>query len=95
MASAFRNLFDSIIEALGGGFDKPPQPSEPQTPQQPAVRNVPATGALCRVCKVMPAKPEYFNEFCDDDCVRREIEQDLADRMDAWHDQFQERFSDD
>lgn len=105
MPSFFRRLFEEIIEALGGGYDKPqplkppkpdrPPPAEDMTGQQNASPGLPVEGAVCRVCGVMPAKPEYLNEYCDADCVRRELDKELADRMDAWHDQFQERFGDD
>jgi hypothetical protein len=105
MASFFRRLFDEIIDAFGGGYDKPqpPKPDRPpptketedMTAQQNASPGLPVEGAVCRVCGVMPAKPEYLNEYCDADCVRRELDRELAGRMDAWHDQFQERFGDD
>lgn len=96
MPSLFRNLFDALISALGGGFDKPQPPlPAPQTGQAGRSPDAPVTATLCGVCGVMPAKPEYMNRYCDTDCIRRETEQDLADRMDAWHDQFQERFGDD
>ncbi|HYG09142.1 MAG TPA: hypothetical protein VD835_04135 [Pyrinomonadaceae bacterium] len=97
MPTLFRNLFDSIISALGGGFDKPPQPPAPETrQQQSSVHARPADPPVnCCVCRVMPVKPEYLNEYCSDYCIQRKFEQDLADRMDAWHDQFQERFGDD
>jgi hypothetical protein len=102
MASFFRTLFEEIIDALGGGYDKPqppkadrPPPTQAMTAQPDASPGFPIEGALCRVCGVMPAKPEYLNEYCDADCIRRKMDEELADRMDAWHDQFQERFGDD
>jgi hypothetical protein len=106
MASFFRRLFDEVIDALGGGYDKPPQ-TPPQTlPQPPSKADAlppldagqqcsfygypidPATD--CRVCGIGAAKPEYYNQFCSYKCEQR-----MADSMDAWHDQFQERFGDD
>jgi hypothetical protein len=58
--------------------------------RSPALRSAagfPITAADCRVCGLRPAKPEHFNQFCSDECER-----DMGDRMDAWHDQFEERF---
>ena len=104
MASFFTTLFDEIIAALGGGYDKPqppqtyrppPPPAEDITGQQNSTQDVPVKDALCVVCGFRPAKPEYSYEYCDADCIRRAYDRDLADRMDAWHDQFQERFGDD
>ncbi|HLL70395.1 MAG TPA: hypothetical protein VK363_03120 [Pyrinomonadaceae bacterium] len=105
MASFFRTLFDEIIDALGGGYDKPqppplkadgPPPTEDITARQNFSQGVPVKdAAVCRICGFRPAKPEYSNEYCDAGCLQRAYEQDLADRMDAWHDQFQERFGDD
>lgn len=91
MPTLFRNLFDSIIAALGGGYDKPPQPPPPKTWQQYAFNGIPINPATdCRVCGIGAAKPEYDNQFCSYECEQR-----MADSMDAWHDQFQERFGDD
>jgi len=97
MASAFRNLFDSIIAALGGGYDKPPQPPKADAlppldaGQQYAFNGFPINPATdCRVCGLSSVKPEYNNQYCSYECEQR-----MADSMDAWHDQFQERFGDD
>jgi len=107
MPTLFRNLFDALVHALGGGYDKPqplpepppkpgtPPPAEATTAQQHS-NGFPVNPAVkCCVCRVMPAKPEYLNEYCSPDCMRREDEERMADRLDAWHDQFQERFGDD
>lgn len=101
MASFFRTLFDEIISALGGGYDKPqqpkPQPSKADAlppldaGQQCSFYGYPINPATdCRVCGIGAAKPEYDNQFCGYECEQR-----MADSMDAWHDQFQERFGDD
>lgn len=100
MASVFRDFFDSVIAALGGGYDKPPRPAEPETGRPPASQVLPTNTAAdpaltCHVCGVRPVKTEFLNEYCSADCIQREWDRDLADRMDAWHDQFQERFGDD
>ncbi|HEX8635807.1 MAG TPA: hypothetical protein VF703_16780 [Pyrinomonadaceae bacterium] len=100
MPTPFRNLFDSIIAALGGGYDKPPRPPDPET-RRPPSRQVISTNTAadpavtCHVCGVRPVKPEFSNEYCGANCILRQMEQDLADRMDVWHDQFQARFGDD
>jgi hypothetical protein len=98
MPSFFRTLFDEIIDALGGGYDKPQsQPPKandlpPLDPgQQYSFYGYPINPATdCRVCGIGAAKPEYDNQFCSYECEQR-----MADSMDAWHDQFQERFGDD
>jgi hypothetical protein len=97
MASFFRTLFEEIISALGGGYDKPqPQPKADEPPplktwQQYSFYGFPINPATdCRVCGIGAAKPEYYNQFCSYRCEQR-----MADSMDAWHDQFQERFGDD
>jgi hypothetical protein len=96
-------LFDQLIDAFGGGYDKPPSPPpqpKPDAPQPPPPLETwqqhsfygypidPATD--CRVCGIGAAKPEYYNQFCSYKCEQR-----AADSLDAWHDQFQERFGDD
>ena len=89
MASAFRNLFESIIAALGGGFDK--QPPKAEVFQQFSLYGHPINPATdCRVCAEGTAKPEYDNQFCSYQCEQR-----MADSLDAWHDQFEERCDDD
>jgi hypothetical protein len=98
MSSVFRQLFDSIISALGGGYDKPPQPKDDRplqaediTGQQYSFYGFPIDAATdCRVCGIAAAKPEYYDQFCSYECEQR-----MADSLDAWHDQFQERFGDD
>jgi hypothetical protein len=103
MASFFRTLFDEIIHAFGGGYDKPqsqpqpqPQPKADTLPpldpgQQYSFYGYPINPATdCRVCGIGAAKPEYYNQFCSYKCEQR-----AADSLDAWHDQFQERFGDD
>jgi hypothetical protein len=101
MASFFRTLFDEIIDACGGGYDKPQPQSQPQPKadalppldagQQYSFHGFPINPATdCRVCGIAAAKPEYDNQFCGYECEQR-----MADSMDAWHDQFQERFGDD
>jgi hypothetical protein len=102
MASFFRRLFDEIIDAFGGGYDKPPQPPSPPPPkantlppldpgQQCSFYGYPIDPAKdCRVCGIGTEKPEYYNQFCSYKCEQR-----AADSLDAWHDQFQERFGDD
>jgi hypothetical protein len=97
MASFFRTLFDEIISAFGGGYDKPQPPPKAAAPQQPktwqqySFDGFPITpGADCRVCGIRAAKPEYDNQVCGYECEQR-----MADSLDAWHDQFQERFGDD
>lgn len=101
MASFFRTLFDEIVSALGGGYDKP-QPPPPPPPkadtlppldpgQQCSFYGYPINPATdCRVCGIGAAKPEYNNQCCSYKCEQR-----MADSLDAWHDQFQERFGDD
>jgi hypothetical protein len=94
MALAFRNLFDALISALGGGYDKPPQLPKTETGEPHSFQDLPISPTpKCCVCGVMPA--QYLDQYCSHACMQRETEQDLADRMDAWHDQFQERFGDD
>lgn len=101
MASFFRRLFDEIIDACGGGYDKPQPPPQPppkadslpplDAGQQYSFHGFPINPATdCRVCGIGMAKPEYDNQFCSYECRQR-----MADSMDAWHDQFQERFGDD
>lgn len=95
MASFFRTLFDEIISAFGGGYDKPPPKAGAlpplETGQQYSFYGYPLNPATdCRVCGIGTAKPEYDNQFCSYECEQR-----MADSMDAWHDQFQERFGDD
>ena len=101
MTSFFRTLFDEIIDALGGGYDKPqpqpqPQPKADALPpldagQQCSFYGYPIDPATdCRVCGIGAAKPEYYHQFCSYKCEQR-----AADSLDAWHDQFQERFGDD
>ena len=100
MASFFRTLFDEIISAFGGGYDKPqprstPPPKADTLPpldagQQYSFQGYPINPATdCRVCGIGTAKPEYDNQFCSYECEQR-----MADSMDAWHDQFQARFGD-
>jgi hypothetical protein len=97
MASFFRTLFDEIISVLGGGYDKPPPPPEAAAPppletwQQYSFYGYPINPATdCRVCGIRAARPEYDNQVCGYECEQR-----MADSLDAWHDQFQERFDDD
>jgi hypothetical protein len=105
MPTFLRTLFEEIISACGGGYDKPRQPQQPQqqeadsappppqgiTWQQYSFYGYPINPATdCRVCGIGAAKPEYHNQFCSYKCEQR-----MADSMDAWHDQFQERFGDD
>lgn len=97
MASFFRTLFDGIISALGGGYDKPQQQPKAdarpplETGQQYSFHGFPINPATdCRICGIGTAKREYDNQFCSYECQQR-----MADSMDAWHDQFQERFGDD
>ena len=107
MPSAFGKFLDAVADALGFSSDKsrqqqqptqpaPPRAADTQTPAQPkqdggpglsSAAGFPITAADCRVCGLRPAKPEHFNQFCSSEC-----EQDMGDRMDAWHDQFEERF---
>ena len=100
MASFFRTLLDEIVSACGGAYDKPrppppPKPAAPPPPldagQQYSFYGYPLDPATdCRVCGISAAKPEYDNQYCGYVCEQR-----MADSMDAWHDQFQERFDDD
>jgi hypothetical protein len=103
MPTLFRNLFDALVSAFGGGYDKPPrspQPPQPTADRPPPPENIagqqysfygypinPATD--CRVCGIRAAKPEYDNQVCGYECEQR-----MADSLDAWHDQFEERFGD-
>lgn len=104
MPSAFGKLLDAVAGALGLTPDKsrqqprtsqadPPRAAEAERPRQeggPVLRSAygfPITADDCRVCGVRPARPEHFNQFCSPECER-----DMGDRMDAWHDQFEERF---
>lgn len=106
MPSAFGKFLDAVADALGLSSDKsrqqtqpraprpdPPRPAGTQPPGRDAgpvarsVSGIPITADDCRVCGVRPAKPEHFNQFCSEECVR-----DAGDRLDAWHDQFEERF---
>lgn len=105
MPTALRNLFDAIVSALGGGYDKPPQPGAnaartcdlpppipPRadgTPDIVAMNGLRITAADCRVCGHR-LKPGGDKQFCSWECERR-----LSDSMDAWHDQFEERFGED
>ena len=63
------------------------QPQSDGGPELFAAAGFPITAADCRVCGLRPAKPEHHDQFCSDECER-----DMGDRMDAWHDQFEERF---
>lgn len=96
MASFFRTLFDEIISAFGGGYDKPQPPKADAPPpmkmwQQYSFSGFPINPATdCRVCGIGTVKPEYDNQVCSYECEQR-----MADSLDAWHDQFQERFGDD
>lgn len=107
MPSAFGKFLDAVADALGLTNDKPrqrPQPTQPgpsraagteppappksdAKPQLFSSRGFPITADDCRVCGIRPAKPEYYEQFCSLECER-----DMSDRMDAWHDQFEERF---
>ena len=104
MPTAFGKLLDALAGALGLSPDKsrrrpqaePPRAAqteshaEPKSEGGPVLRSAygfPITADDCRVCGVRPAKPEHFNQFCSAECER-----DMGDRMDAWHDQFEERF---
>jgi hypothetical protein len=96
--TAFGKLLDAIAAALGLAPDKP-RPKQQQTADAPdrpksdsglrltSFNGLPITPDECRVCGVRPAKPEHYNQFCSYECERR-----MGDSMDAWHDQFEERF---
>jgi hypothetical protein len=107
MPSAFGKFLDAVADALGLSSEnsrrrqQPARPGPPRTtetgpPAQPksdggpglfSAAGFPVTADDCRVCGVRPAKPEHYNQFCSDECER-----DMGDRMDAWHDQFEEHF---
>ena len=106
MPSAFGKFLDAVADALGFSSDKsrqqtqsraprpdPPRPAETEPPQQDggpqlvALDGYPITPEECRTCGFRPAKPEHYNQFCSYECERR-----FGDNMDAWHDQFEERF---
>ena len=109
MPSAFEKFLDAVADVLGFSSDesrrqsRSPRPGQPRAPRAeptaqpesdggPVARSatgIPITADDCRVCGLRPAKPEHFNQFCSEECER-----DMGDRMDAWHDQFEERFGD-
>ena len=80
-------------------------PSQPQPDGGPVLTTfsgLPRQPGGCHACGVGPASPAYENLFCSRECQRRwydEVEEyreeerrRLSDSMDAWHDQFEERF---
>lgn len=71
----------------GAETESPAEPKRDGGPRLFSSYGFPITPDDCRVCGVGPAKPEHHNQFCSSDC-----EQNMGDRMDAWHDQFEERF---
>lgn len=75
---------------------EPPRAAEPEPaagseqgggPRLVALDGYPITPDECRTCGYRKAKPEHYNQFCSYECERR-----FGDSMDAWHDQFEERF---
>lgn len=91
MPSTFDKFFDRILAALGlapgRARAKEPQPPSPGGAGIFSLAGFPITAADCRGCGFHRAKPEYNDQFCSYECEQR-----MADSMDAWHDQFEERF---
>lgn len=110
MPSAFGKFLGAVAVALGFPPDKsrqqqqrtqpdPPRAAEPESPAETKQGDGPTVACLngfpvapdeCRSCGFRKAKPEYYDQFCSAECERR-----FGDSMDAWHDQFEERFGDD
>lgn len=107
MPSAFVKLLERIAAALGLAHarEDPPPASAPRRNEPPHARatranerprappeifsmsGLPIAATDCRACGFGRARPEYHDQFCSHECERR-----MADSLDAWHDQFQERF---
>lgn len=101
MPSAFGKLIGALAGLLGFPSDKSRQPraAEVQPPVEKRTSGGPVIMCLngfpvapdeCRSCGLRKAQPEYSKQFCSAECERR-----FGDSMDAWHDQFEERFGDD
>lgn len=69
--------------------NEPPPANQPPSapPEIFSMSGLPIAAADCRACGFRRARPEYHDQFCSHECERR-----MADSLDAWHDQFQERF---
>ena len=95
-----------MADALGFSSDKSRQQTRPRAPRPDppraaaagptkqgggpplvALDGYPIAPDECRACGSRPAKPEHYDQFCSPECERR-----FGDSMDAWHDQFEERF---
>ena len=91
MPSAFDKFIDRIIAFFSHAPERARAAEPPPAKMKlSAMSGIPIEATDCRVCGLRRAKPEYYDQFCSYECEQR-----MADSLDAWHDQFQERFGDD